>query len=152
MLNKIRKFTKLSLEEKKLFLEAYILLGLMRASILTISFKCLTHSLEHYPTKNEVTPLDDKEIQIAMAVGQAIKMAAAHTPWESACLVQSLAVHRMLKKRSIPGIFYLGVMKDKEADDQMKAHSWTQCGEHIITGGGEHEDFTILSVFGWGQK
>jgi len=30
-----------------------------------------------------------------------------------------------------------------------RAHAWTQCGDTIITGGGGHEEFTVLSVFGW---
>lgn len=152
MLQKIQKFLKLKREEKKLFLEAYIMLGLMRVAILTISFKRLTRSLEHHTTKNEVTPLDDKEIQLAISIGQAIMKAAAYTPWESACLAQSLTAQRMLQKRSIPGVFYLGAMKDKETDGQMKAHSWSQCGEHVITGGKGHETFTILSVFEWRKE
>ncbi len=40
MLDKIRKFTKLSSKEKKLFLEAYVTLGIMRAAIL-LYFLCL---------------------------------------------------------------------------------------------------------------
>ena len=152
MFRKIKKFTTLTSEEKKLFLEAFVTLGIMRASILTISFKRLTRSLEHQKNKGEVIPLSDDEMQSAMAVGKAIMRAAAHTPWESACLVQSLTVQRMLQKRGIPGVFYLGAIKDKETDDQMKAHAWSQCGEHIITGGGGHEEFTVLSVFGWGKE
>ncbi len=39
MIQKFKKFTKLSAEEKKLFMEAYITLGMMRTAILTVSFK-----------------------------------------------------------------------------------------------------------------
>ena len=152
MLHKFKKFSKLSSEEKKLFLEAYITLGMMRTAILTISFKRLTQSLEHLPKKEEITALNDKEMSLAIKVGQAITRAAAYTPWESACLAQSLTAQRMLQKRSIPGVFYLGAMKDKETDGQMKAHSWSQCGEHVITGGKGHETFTILSVFEWRKE
>ena len=152
MFRKIKKFTTLTSEEKKLFLEAFVTLGIMRASILTISFKHLTRSLKHQKNKGEVISLSDDEMQSAMAVGKAIMRATAHTPWESACLVQSLTAQRMLQKRGIPGVFYLGAMKDKETDGQMKAHAWSQCGEKIITGGRGYEKFTVLSVFGWGQK
>ena len=48
------------------------------------------------------------------------------------------------------GYFILGA-KDDEKEDMMKAHAWSQCGETIITSGGGHEDFTVLSVFGWGK-
>ncbi len=149
---KIKKFTKLSPEEKKLFLEAYITLGIMRTAILTVSFKRLTRSLEHFPKKGEITALNDNEISIAIAVGQAITRASIHTPWESACLVQSLTAQKMLQKRGIPGVFYLGAMKDEASEKKMKAHAWSQCGDIIITGGEGHEDFTVLSVFGWGKE
>ncbi len=149
MIQKFKKFTKLSSEEKKLFLEAYVTLGMMRSAILTISFKRLTRSLDHKPNKEETTALNEKELQVAIMVGQAISRASTYTPWESACLVQSLTAQKMLQKRGISGVFYLGAAKDEEGEAKMKAHAWSQCGETIITGGSGHEEFTVLSVFGW---
>lgn len=152
MLSKMRKFTKLSSEEKKLFIEAYITLGIMRAAILTISFKRLTRSLEHLPKKGEIDVLSDKENAKAIAIALAITRAAAYTPWESACLAQSLTAKKMLQKRGIPGVFYLGIAKDTESEEKIKAHAWSQCGEIIITGVEGHEDFTVLSVFEWERE
>ena len=152
MIRRFKKFTKLSSEEKKLFLEAYVTLGKMRASILTVSFKRLTRTLEHKPTKEAIAKLNEKEMQIAIAVGKSISRAAAYTPWDSLCLAQSLTAQKMLQKRGIPGVFYLGAAKDEEAKEKMKAHAWSQCGETIITGGAGHEEFTVLSVFGWMGK
>ncbi len=152
MIQKVQKFKKLTSEEKKLFLEAYVVLGKMRASILTISFKRLTRSLNHEAKKKELESLNNEEMQTAKRVGEAIVRASAYTPWESACLAQSLTAQKMLQKRDIPGVFYLGAAKDKESKEKMKAHAWSQCGDTIITGAGGHEDFTVLSVFGWGKK
>jgi len=149
MFSKIKKFTKLSVEEKKLFMEAYVMLGMMRTAILTVSFKLLTRSLEHFPTERETIALDEHQMSLAKKVGEAVTRASAYTPWESACLVQSLVAQKMLHKREIPGVFYLGVAKDEESKEKMKAHAWSQCGDAIITGGGGHEAFTILSVFRW---
>ena len=152
MIQKFKKFTKLSSEEKKLFIEAYVTLGLMRSAILTISFKRLTRSLEHGAKKKELAKLSEQEMQTAKLVGQSIMRAAVYTPWESACLAQSLTAKKMLKKRGIPGVFYLGAMKDEEDTSKMKAHAWSQCGDAIITGAGGHEAFTVLSAFGWGKE
>jgi len=151
MIQKFKKFTKLSSEEKKLFTEAYVTLGIMRAAILTVSFKRLTRSLDHRPKKEEITALSEKELKIAIMVGQAISRASAYTPWESACLAQSLTAQKMLQKQGIPGVFYLGAAKDEENEAKMKAHAWSQCGDTIITGEAGHEDFTVLSVFAWGK-
>ncbi|EIF51111.1 lasso peptide biosynthesis B2 protein [Sulfurovum sp. AR] len=152
MLRKIQKFIKLSSREKKLFLEAYIMLGIMRAAILTLSFKRLTRSLEHQKSKGEVIPLTGDEMQTATLVGHAVTRAAEHTPWESACLVQSLTAQKMLQKRGIPGVFYLGVAKDKNVEEKMKAHAWSQCGDMILTGVKGYEEFTVISTFGWGNE
>lgn len=152
MIQKIKKFSKLSAKEKNLFMEAYYTLGIMRAAILRVPFKRLTRSLEHQAKKSELSQLDEKQVQTALSIGKAIQQASAHTPWESACLAQSLTAQKMLKKRGIPGVFYLGVAKDEESKEKMKAHAWSQCGDAIITGGGGYEEFTVLSVFGWGKE
>ena len=152
MLQKFKKFSKLSSEEKKLFFEAYITLGMMRTAILTISFKRLTRTLDHLSKKEEIMALNDKEMSLAIKVGQAITRAAAYTPWESACLAQSLTAQKMLQKRGISGVFYLGAAKDEESKENMKAHAWSQCGDTIITGAKGHEAFTVLSVFKWGRE
>ena len=149
MIQKFKKFTKLSSEEKKLFLEAYVMLGMMRSAILTMSFKRLTRALKHASKKETLTPLNEKERQTAVMVGESIGRAAAYTPWESACLVQSFTAQKMLQKRGIAGVFYLGAAKDEKVQGEMKAHAWTQCGDTIITGDKGHEAFTVLSVFGW---
>ncbi|MBD3790335.1 MAG: lasso peptide biosynthesis B2 protein [Campylobacterales bacterium] len=152
MLSKIQKFIALSREEKKLFIEAYMTLGIMRAAILTVSFKRLTRTLHHHTNPIKPPVLTDHQIRVASVVGLAIHRAAAYTPWKSSCLVQALTVQRMLQKRGIPGIFHLGVMKDKTTDDQIKAHAWSQCGENIITGANGSEKFTVISIFGWGRE
>ena len=151
MLRKFKKFSQLSSKEKKLFLEAYATLGVMRTAILTFSFKRLTRSLDHTTKKEKITALSVEELEIARKVGQAITRAAPYTPWESACLAQSLTAQKMLQKRGIPGVFYLGVMKDDESEEKMKAHAWSQCGDTVITGG-DSKEFTVLSVFGWGKE
>ncbi len=149
MIRKFKKFTQLSAAEKALFLEAYYTLGMMRAGILTLSFKRLSRKLQHFPKAVPLPELDEKQRIKAENIGRAVVRAAAFTPWESACLAQSLTAQKMLEKRGIPGVFYLGVAKDETEPGKMNAHAWTQCGEHILTGSGGHQAFTVVSVFGW---
>lgn len=149
MFKKIRKFTALSTEEKKLFLEAYVLLGVMRAAILMVSFKRLTHSLEHHIKKKSLPEVSQTQMKTAEKIGKAIRRAASYTPWESACLVQSLTAQKMLRKRGISGVFYLGVRKEEENPGNLNAHAWTRCGDRIITGEKGFQSFTILSEFVW---
>ena len=145
MLLKMKKFKALSKEEKKLFLEAYASLAMTRTAILTMPFKRLTRTLEHTTQAALLTEIDDAQMKTAKRVGEAIGRASAYTPWESACLAQSLTAQKMLQKRGIPGVFYLGVMKD----NGIKAHAWSQCGDAIITGESGYEAFKVLSIFAW---
>lgn len=94
----------------------------MRAAILTVSFKRLTRTLEHTAMKKELPTLSETQMKTAKKVGEAITRASAYTPWESACLAQSLTAQKMLQKRRIPEVFYLGAMKDEESEEKMKAH------------------------------
>ena len=151
MIGKVKKFHQLSSGEKKLFLEAYATLGIFRAALLTVSFKRLTCSLEQQDDR-EIMSLGNKQIQTSHSVSIAIDRASAHTPWQSGCLVQALTAQRMLKKRAIPGFLYLGVAKNEDAEEKMRAHAWSRCGEQFITGDEGHEHFTVLSVFRWAEK
>lgn len=152
MIQKGKRFLGLSPKEKFFFLEAYIWLGLIRAAILLMPFRRITRSLNHSQDGGKPDTLTDEQLDTAKLVGRAIRQAAGSTPWESTCLVQAITAQNMLKKRNIPGLFYLGVMKDHDTGGKIKAHAWSQCGETIITGEKEHESFTILSVFAWGRK
>jgi len=145
----IRRFAALSTEEKKLFLEAYSTLGVMRLAILTISFKKLTQDLRHTPAVPAMTSPSEGELHTARTIGRVITQAAAHTPWESACLAQSLVAQRMLRKRGIPGLLCLGVAKDEANLEKIKAHAWSQCGGVIVTGEAGCEAFRVISVFEW---
>lgn len=153
MIKKFNKFTKLSSAEKQLFIEAFVVLGIMRAAILTVSFKRLTRSLKHHEAFFCAREMDDKTLERAVIIGRSIERAAAHTPWESACLAKALSARYMLQRRGIAGCFYLGVRKNGMSEaEPMNAHAWSVCGKTVLTGKAGHEDFIPLSTFEWGGK
>ena len=151
MLQKISKFTKLESRQRWLFFEAYARLGIMRAAILTLPFKKLVGSLDHH--KGAVAPpLNRVQMEMALAIGEAVRTAAGNTPWESACLAQTLTAQRMLSKRKIGGIFHLGATMNNAAEEKLKAHEWLLCENTIITGEAGHEQYAVLSTFSWKGK
>jgi len=152
MRSRFRKFIALNSEERRLFIEAYFLLGIMRAAIKFVSFKRLTRSMDLLKKSMPPAPLTEEQRQSAIMVGKAIVRAANHTPWESACLLQSLTAQKMLEKQGIAGVLYLGIKKDENDKEKMNAHSWTQCAEIIITGKNEYDTFTVVSAYGWGRS
>ena len=82
---------------------------------------------------------------VAGAIGWAVQGAAARTPWLSACLVQSLAAHVMLRRQEVPSVVYLGVGKD--AAGCFIAHSWLRCGGRIVTGGGSQQRYSVIAAY-----
>ncbi len=143
-------FIRLPFIEKALLMETFVFLGIYRAAILTLPFRWLTRSLTQTTSYLVVPPLPDQQRTTALSVGRTIQKAARYTPWESACLAQALTARRMLQRRRISGIFYLGVMKDvTDAKGQFKAHAWSKCGDIILTGQPGHEQFVIVSAFIW---
>jgi len=146
---KFKRFFSLSSVEKRLFVEAFVTLGMMRAALVFVSFKRLTKNLKKLENEPAHSELSGEQEKLAKTTGRLIVKAAHNTPWESACLVQSLTAQRMLKRRGIPGVFYLGVMKGDSVREELKAHAWTRCGGETITGEEGHEKFKVMTVFQW---
>ncbi|MHC3994484.1 lasso peptide biosynthesis B2 protein [Thiomicrolovo sp. ZZH C-3] len=148
---KLGNFLALGLKEKALFIEAYILLGAMHLALKNLPFKRLVRRLRQYRGSIEAAPLSPAQRECAVMVSKAVTTAANHTLWESACLVQALAAQRMLQRRGVPGVFYLGVVHDVAVQEGMRAHAWLLCGDFVVTGHG-YTDFTTLSTFTWGAQ
>jgi hypothetical protein len=141
---KIRGFIGMNWQDKRLFFEAFIITGVARGAILFVKFNKLKKYLgEHNNESAMEVNLDVYDI--TARVGRAVVKASKYTPWESKCLVQAIAVQRMLKSRNISTTIYLGVNKGK--DNIMQAHAWSRVGEMIVTGGEVKDNFAQVSKF-----
>jgi len=151
MLRRIRKFLPLDWRHKKLLLEAYLVLGKVRYSLLRTPFKTLVADLDVSREPVAQAPVEPSDRATALAVGWAVRTAANFTPWESTCLVQVLAAQRLLQKRGIAGVFYLGATKTGAGDEDpgFLAHAWLTCDGEFITGESGHRDYTVISSFSW---
>jgi hypothetical protein len=152
VINRLKKFIALTPEHKWIFVQAWLMLGRHRVSILLLSFKRLTRDLQHHAHLAPVASLPDGQREEALVIGRLVATAARHTPWQSLCLTQVLVTQRLLAKRNISGQFYLGVRRGCELTDDptgLSAHAWLQCGEAIVNGKAGHEQFTVVSSFSW---
>jgi len=135
-----------------LFLEAFLTLACIRIAMRLFSFERLTRSLEQKSDKYSIALLPYNTIQNCLNISKAICRAANNTPWESACLLQSLCLRSMLQRRGIAGVFYLGVMKTEDNKEKMKAHAWSEAGNIILTGGSGHENYAVIALYTWGNR
>lgn len=139
------KFHHLSLEEKRLLVEAFFLLGFFRVVILCVKFKNIASRLGD-SMKESLEVLNEAQLSEARKVGWAIERMSRHTPWESQCFVQALAAKKMLNSRKIASTLYFGLAKDQSGT--LVAHAWLKSGGHNLTGGGGVDQFTVVSYFG----
>jgi len=77
----------------------------------------------------------DQEVEAALRLAQAIQRAARHGVFRPACLVRSLALHRLLEGRGVAGSrLRIGVRLE---DEKFEAHAWVELGELVL---GDHPD------------
>jgi Transglutaminase-like superfamily len=142
----LQKFFSRTWLERRLFVESYILLGVMRAAILLLPFRRISGLMGL--VQGEVNNATVKSLTpVPAEISWAIQAAAARTPWESACLAQSLAGLAMLSRRGIGATLYLGVAKDLINLEFIVAHAWLCCGDAIITGGAGSDNYIPISSF-----
>lgn len=130
------------------------MLGWYRGMILLVPFKRITADLQHPPLANSPPKLLSAQADEAIMIGRLVAAAARFTPWQSLCLTQVLVTQRLLEKQNIPGQFYLGVRRSCEFTGDpsgLSAHAWLRCGAVIVNGAAEHEHYTVVSSFSWGE-
>lgn len=155
-----------SFNVKKYVLMAYKALGASKRNSLGIavfelisakitislySFKDLVKGI-----KSEAVGIQPRKLQYQQSIEAddicwAIGAVAAHLPWTSSCLVRALAAQRLLKRKGIPGVLYLGTFLDAHdrSNKLFKAHAWVQCGDKFIVGEFSDEPYSPVAAFSW---
>jgi hypothetical protein len=144
LLRKLRTLGKLSWYQRRLWLEAWLWLGLARSLVLAVPFKYIAPYLGTHGAESSLI-LSEETATVAGHVSRAVRSAARNTPWNSNCLAQAIAAKRMLQHRSINSTLYLGVKKDDAGN--LAAHAWVRCGEFWLTGGRGELEYTVVSTF-----
>lgn len=124
--------------------QAFWWLGWYRLLILTVGFRRFAwlHGWYMAETLRGDAPADRR---LASEIGYAVRRMADHTPWQSACLPQALAAQRMCRRRGLGSTLYLGVARS--GDTAIEAHAWLRCGNAILTGAEEMDDFVQVASY-----
>jgi len=139
-LSKLRQHTW---AERALALEALGWLAAMRLAVRLTRFQRIVNWLGLEPGETA----GETAAAIAEQVGWAVRGTAAHTPWESACLVQALAAARMLQRRRVASTLYLGAARNPARREELHAHAWLRCGDLVLTGESESRNFPVVAKF-----
>lgn len=145
-MSKVKSFFRLSVSDRLLVAESFVLLGLARAAVIVVPFRWLASVLGH--KKNAVSVESEPEILPTpkmRRIAWAVKYVGRHTLWQSNCLAQAVAGRLMLKRRRISSTIYFGMIKD--SDGEITAHAWLKSGKLILTGGDDLEGYVIVAAF-----
>lgn len=129
--------------ERRLLLEAFCWLGLMRLLVLRLPFQWLLSSLRLRSCPVQILPTPCDMPPSVKLIRRAVQSASGYTPWTSNCLAQALAAYQMLHRRRLPSTLYIGVAKP--ADQPFTAHAWLRCGEVFVTGETGWRQFTPIT-------
>jgi len=129
------------------FVPLWMLLGLSKAVIFTVSFRRLA---PHLGAATGVAPwvpvLVPAQEARALQIGRAVRLAACYTPWNSNCFPQAVAARLLLGLYRIPYALYFGLMRDPETRE-FKAHAWIAAGRVRVTGNESFGQFTVVGCF-----
>ena len=134
--------------ERLLLIEAVIWLGVMRVFVQCVPFRWIVRWFHLAQGSSAVMPTASDGTRAAR-IGWAIQVGAAHTPWLSTCLAQTLSGMAMLRRRGIAGTLYLGVARSAAASHTIAAHSWLCCGDTVLIGASGDTHFTPVASFSW---
>jgi Transglutaminase-like superfamily len=126
---------------------AWVLLGLSRFIIITLSFRRFARWLGVHDGLTPRRPAASAAQQAkARSIGRAIAIAAKYTPWTSNCFPQAITARVILGAHAVPYALFFGLARDKHSRD-LKAHAWTVSGDVNITGGESFSQFTVVGSF-----
>lgn len=87
------------------------------------------------------------QLRDALFLAGVVRRGARRLPWDSNCLVQSVALTAMLRRRGIPGRIEFGVRREEDGAG-LAAHAWVTCDGRVILDSdprGDYASFTRSS-------
>ncbi|RUR31324.1 lasso peptide biosynthesis B2 protein [Halomonas nanhaiensis] len=129
------------------FIPVWLILGISRLLILTITFRRLAPYLgkpvglcaySHILTS-------DQEEQ-ALRIARVIRLTARYCPWVANCFPQAITARLLLGFYRIPYSLYFGLCRDPDTKE-FKAHAWVTAGRIPVSGGHSFQLFTIVGCY-----
>ncbi|MEH7302884.1 lasso peptide biosynthesis B2 protein [Neobacillus drentensis] len=139
---KIKNFLLFNNEMRLLHLEALFYLGYARL-LKSLPFSKIMPLLGVSMDKTSINNFhSNSNRKLLEEISSAIHLMSRFTLWESQCLVKAIAAMKMLEKRRIESILYLGTTKDRNG--KLIAHAWLRSGNYYLTGAEEMNKFAVV--------
>lgn len=142
----LRFFYILNWKFRLLMFTSFILTGVIRLAILVFPFKFLASIMGEKMTSSP-DMLPAVMLTRAEKIGWIVNKVSNHTPWKSECLVRALTTQMQLRILKIPNTLFLGIQRTEKGE--LIAHAWLKCGNRILTGGSERNNFCEVAKFSY---
>ena len=146
MLRWFYRFGSYPASKKVLFLEAFLLCTIVKGMVITLPFRVIQKLLNLKAHKADTPYAGQKDDNpIVRTTFQTVDAISRHVFWTNTCLVRSIVIKLLLRRRGIEAILYLGLAKD--AQGQLKAHAWLKAlrsGLVYDDGSGEYTTVAVL--------
>ena len=141
---KILCFIRLEGEERSLFIQGCLIS--IKYSVITTLFPMRWYANKlGFKGNDSSYSINENDLLIAKRVEKAVRRVQKYFPWKVKCFSAALTAKTLLKKNNIQSTIYLGVKRS--SNDKMMAHAWLRCGNIIVTGKEEMNNFTTLVFF-----
>lgn len=127
-LSRLTKLFQLSATERRLLLEAWALLCLVRLALWTMPFRSVRTLLSGTVAARVRY---DKSAGSVEQVVNMIRVASRFVP-AATCLTAALVAHAMLRREGHEPMLRIGVGRDE--DRAFHAHAWVECEGRIVVG------------------
>lgn len=128
-------------------LPVWLLLGISRLVILTVTFRRLAPYLGHAVGRQAYSHLlTPEQHRRAIQVSRVIRLASRYCPWVANCFPQAVTARLLLGVYRIPYALYFGLAKDAETGE-FKAHAWVVAGYVPVTGGNSFTEYTTVGCY-----
>jgi len=146
--NKFSTFYTLSSRQKCWVLILLPYSGMLRFWLLFFPFQLLSITLGKQCSNLQLcSVINDNQLQCVDEIGQIIRLIERYSPWQSKCLIQVCLVAFLCRYYQIPYVIYLGVLKQDNINEPLKAHAWSLAGDKIVTGAKGHKAFTVINTY-----
>ena len=123
--------------------EAFLVLAFASLAIQLLPFRKVVATMRD---GDGAAPADlDEQARVLRQCRWAVQSWADRVPWKAVCFQRGLALHWMLRRRSIQSVMHYGV--SQRAEGGLSAHVWLTLREQVILGGDVAEDYACLATF-----
>jgi hypothetical protein len=138
------RFTSLDRLNRRLVLEAALVMAFVWTGLRLLRFPTLRRMLDRYAATSSPVHVGTSPSRTIGKVRWAISAVAARFP-SATCLVQALAADAILRRRGLAPELRIGIRARSHSARPIEAHAWVECDGSVAIGSIENlSDFTLL--------